>query len=74
MAEEALTTLAFPTDLEMRILSQEAPGGGPAEVRGLSIVAISEGKSPRVEIKEIREAISALATLERRLTSGSGPV
>jgi len=39
-----------------------------------AIVAISEGKSPRVEIKEIREAISALATLERRLTSGTGPV
>lgn len=33
-----------------------------------AIVAISEGQSPRVELKEIREAISALASLERRLT------
>ena len=32
-----------------------------------AIVAISEGRSPRVTIKEIREAISALAALERKL-------
>ncbi len=38
-----------------------------------AIVAISEGQSPRVELKEIREAISALASLERRLTRGDLP-
>jgi hypothetical protein len=32
-----------------------------------AIVAISEDRAPRVEIKEIREAISALAALERLL-------
>lgn len=32
-----------------------------------AIVAISEGRSPRVTIKEIREAIAALAALEHRL-------
>jgi len=39
-----------------------------------AIVAISEGHSPRVEIKEIREAISALATLEHRLHGGRAAV
>ncbi|MHC4716296.1 MAG: hypothetical protein ACYS5V_04950 [Planctomycetota bacterium] len=39
-----------------------------------AIVAISEGQSPRVEIKEIREAISALASLERRLAGETGAV
>jgi len=33
-----------------------------------AIVAISEGRSPRVTVKEIREAIAALAALELRLT------
>lgn len=33
-----------------------------------AIVAISEHRTPRIEIKEIREAISALAALERLLT------
>ena len=32
-----------------------------------AIVAISEGRSVRVTVREIREAISALAALERRL-------
>jgi hypothetical protein len=32
-----------------------------------AIVAISEGNSPRVTIREIREAIAALAALEHRL-------
>ena len=36
-----------------------------------AIVAISEGKSPRIEIKEIREAIAALAALENRLQRGA---
>ncbi len=33
-----------------------------------AIIAISEGRSVRVTIKEIREAIAALAALERRLS------
>jgi len=32
-----------------------------------AIVAISEGRPPRVTVKEIREAIAALAALERTL-------
>ena len=32
-----------------------------------AIVAIMEGRSPRVTVKEIREAISALASLEQRI-------
>ena len=35
-----------------------------------AIVAISEGRSVRVTVKEIREAISALAALEKRLREG----
>lgn len=35
-----------------------------------AIIAISEGRPPKVTIKEIREAIAALAALERRLQSG----
>jgi hypothetical protein len=35
-----------------------------------AIVAISEGRSVRVTVKEIREAIAALAALERRLSQG----
>ena len=38
-----------------------------------AIVAISEGRPPRVTIKEIREAISALAALEDCLASGISP-
>ena len=34
-----------------------------------AIVAISEGQSPRVTVKELRDAISALAALERQLQS-----
>ena len=35
-----------------------------------AIVAISEGRSVRVTVREIREAIAALAALEHRLTTG----
>jgi hypothetical protein len=38
-----------------------------------AIVAISEGRSVRVTVKEIREAIAALAALEQRLTSRERP-
>ncbi len=33
-----------------------------------AIVAIAEDESPRITVREIREAIAALAALERRLT------
>ena len=37
-----------------------------------AIVAISEGRSPRVTVREIREAIAALAALERLLQTEAG--
>jgi hypothetical protein len=37
-----------------------------------AIVAISEDRSPRITVKEIREAIAALAALESRLTGRTG--
>jgi hypothetical protein len=38
-----------------------------------AIVAISEGEAPKMEIKEIREAISALAALEHVLLEQTTP-
>lgn len=39
-----------------------------------AIVAISEGRSPRVTVKEIREAVAALCALERLLRNPAPPV
>jgi len=55
-----------PLDIELDVADVNA-----VKESAEAIVAITEGRSTRVTVKEIREAVSALAALERHLCESS---